>query len=248
VLLCEAMNTRTNTVRVLIAADEPIVRYGIRKLLETEGDFCIAGEASDCAEAVGLTNQLRPDILVLDFALRQSISHILIDLSSSEAQVRIIVLVPATQREQISEIFKWGARGVIFKDSATELLPTSIRAVIAGNYWLEQKGVSSVVDALQHCDPDPNGHEGPKNYKLTPREFDIINTIVTGCSNKDVGRKFSISERTVKHHLSNIYGKLGVSNRLELAIFAINHGLEDKESRESSFSSRTALETKYQEV
>jgi two-component system, NarL family, nitrate/nitrite response regulator NarL len=242
------MSNGPDTVRVLIGADEPIVRYGIRKLLETGSDLCLAGEASDCLETIRLTSQLKPDILVVDFALRQSVSDVLTNLASSQLRVGVIVLMAAVQREHVCEMFGWGARGVVFKDSAPELLLTSVRAVMAGKYWLEQKGVSSVVEALQYFDRDPNSGEGPRNYGLTPREFDIISTVATGCSNKDVGRKFSISERTVKHHLSNIYDKLGVSNRLELAIFAINHGLENKKARQLHFSSRTALDAKYQEA
>ncbi|HTV55454.1 MAG TPA: response regulator transcription factor [Terriglobia bacterium] len=243
------MNTLIDSVNVLIGADEPIVRYGIRKLLETDDRLTIVGEASDGLETGRLARELNPDIVVLDFALRQVVLDVLGDLSSLQSAVRVIVLVAAAERGNVSEVFRWGARGALFKDSATELLLTSVRAVMDGNFWLEQTGVSSLVDALRYLDElHTDADEGPIDYGLTPREFDIVTTIVTGCTNKDVGRKFSISERTVKHHLSNIYDKLGVSNRLELAIFAINHGLENRQSRQLHQSSRIALETKFQEV
>jgi two-component system, NarL family, nitrate/nitrite response regulator NarL len=242
------MDTLVDDVHVLIAADESIVRYGIRKLLETDDRLTIVGEASDGMETGRLARELNPDVLVLDFAVRQAVQDVLSGLSSSQSPVRVIVLIAAAERGHVSEVFRWGARGALFKDSATELLLTSVRAVMDGSFWLEQTGVSSLVDALRYLELNANAEECPIDYGLTPREFDIVTTIVTGCTNKDVGRKFSISERTVKHHLSNIYDKLGVSNRLELAVFAINHGLESRESRQLHHSPPIALETKFQEV
>jgi two-component system nitrate/nitrite response regulator NarL len=243
------MNARSNFIDILIGADESIVRFGIRKLLETDGNLRVIGEAADGRETVRLAAQLKPAILVIDFSLHQSVMEVLGSLASSQAPARIIVLsAAAADREQVFEMFKWGARGVVFKDSTTELLLTSVSAVMAGQYWLEQKGVSSIVDALRDFELHANEPEVPRNYGLTPREFEIVGTIVTGCSNKDVGRKFSISERTVKHHLSNIYDKLGVSNRLELAIFALNHGLENRDSRQPHFPARAPLDAEYQEV
>jgi len=242
------MKTRPDGARVLIGAEEPIVRYGIRKLLETDSDLYIAGEAADCQATFRLTNQLKPDVLVLDFAPRQAVTDALIDLLSSEAQARIIILLAASEREKLFDLFRWGARGVVFKDSATDLLLASVHAVMHGQYWISQKGVSSLTDTLPHWGSNCNSEEAEAPYRLTPREFEIISTIVAGCSNKDAGRKFSISERTVKHHLTNIYEKLGLSSRLELAIFALNHGLENRQSRQRHFSSRAELQAEYQEA
>lgn len=241
------MKIQPNSVDVLIGADEPIVRYGIRKLIETDDCLRIAGEAADCPAILKLTNQLKPDILILDFATRQAMSEVLISLSSSQLRPRTIVLVPAAERERMFHAFKLGARGVLLKHSATDLLLASIHAVVGGQYWLAQQAISSIAEIPWDCARHGNTQE-PATYRLTPREFEIINTIVAGCSNKDVGRKFSISERTVKHHLSNIYEKLGLSSRLELAIFAINHGFEDKGSQQLHFSAGEALEPKYQQV
>ena len=242
------MNIRPDIIHIVVGADEPIVRYGIRRLLEADLDLRIAGEASNGREAVRLTSQLKPDVLVMDFVLRQSVLEVLSELGSLQAGARTIVLMAQVDRSQVFEAFRWGARGVLFKDAATELLPSSVRTVMAGEYWLERKSVPSIADALRQFERHGTGRQVPRTYGLTPREFDIIGTILTGCSNKDVGRKFSISERTVKHHLSNIYDKLGVSNRLELAIFAMNHGLENSESRQPHDSPRAAPEPEYQEV
>lgn len=242
------MKIQPNSVDVLIGADEPIVRYGIRKLLEADDCLRIVGEAADCAATLNLTNQLKPDILILDFVTRQAVSEVLIGLSSWQLRPRTIVLMPAAERARMFHAFKLGARGVLLKHSATDLLLASIHAVVGGQYWLAQQSISSIAEIPWDCERHGTSQEPAAPYHLTPREFEIINTIVAGCSNKDVGRKYSISERTVKHHLSNIYEKLGLSSRLELAIFAINHGFEDKGSQQLHFSAGEALEPKYQQV
>jgi|SRR5579875_96065 len=242
------MNNHHKDIRVVIAADEPIVRYGIRRLLETEKSLNVIGEAAGSSEIVGLIHGLKPDVLILDLAMADSGFNVLCDLTSLHPQVRTIVMVAGFEKDQIVDAFKCGAHGVLFKDSATHLLLTCVKSVIAGQYWAGARGVTSIVDAIRDFMLHRNGGNSLKRYGLTPRELEIIATIVTGCSNKDVGRKFSIAERTVKHHLSNIYDKLGVSNRLELAVFAVNHRLEGNGSRQLDLSSRANAEPKYQEA
>lgn len=225
------MNNLYHNVPIVIAAEEPIVRYGIRRLLETEAGFKVAGEAADRLAAMRLIQSLRPEILLLDLALSGSGLSILDDLAASHPRLRTIVLVSTADRNQTTEALRQGARGVLLKDSATHLLLNCVRGVAAGQYWAGQKCADDLAGVLRDFTDQPNGQKFPKIYGLTPRELEIVSTIVTGCSNKDLGQKFSISERTVKHHLSNIFEKLGVSNRLELAVFALNHHLEEADPR-----------------
>jgi two-component system, NarL family, nitrate/nitrite response regulator NarL len=96
-----------------------------------------------------------------------------------------------------------------------------------GKFWIERKEVADLLEALHESAP-PVDERGKKDFGLTAREFDVVGTIVSGFTNREIAEKFSISEQTVKHHLRNIFDKLGVSNRLELALFAINHGLVSK--------------------
>ncbi|HUY12940.1 MAG TPA: response regulator transcription factor [Terriglobia bacterium] len=242
------MNNHHKGIPVVIAAEEPIVRYGIRRLLEAEQDLVVIGEAADSLEAVRMIQELKPAVLMLDLAMSDSGLNVLSRLASLHPGVRTIVMVAAVKKTQIVSAFKCGAHGVLFKDSATQLLLNCVRSVIAGQYWAGEKEVSTIVDAIRGFMLHSNGVHSPKPYGLTPRELEIVATIVTGCSNKDVGRKFSITERTVKHHLSNIYDKLGVSNRLELAVFAINHHLEGNDSRHLDLLNRTTTEPEYQEA
>ena len=222
------MDKSTPTIRIVIADDHPIFRDGLRRLLELERDFRVVGEASDGAQAIELVGKLQPEILLLDLAMPNLPGlEALAELARGAAPVRTIMLTAAIERTQIVEALQLGARGIVLKDSATQLLMKAVRSVMAGQYWLGRESVSDLVAALR--DLMPRGGEGApqKRFGITPRELEVISAIVAGYTNKDIAQKFSISEQTVKHHLTNIFDKLGVSNRLELALFAVNHRLTE---------------------
>lgn len=219
------MSERAQKTRILIADDHPIFRDGLRKLLEAEPDFRVIGEASDGDQAVKMCRQLQPDVLLLDLAMpRQPGLEALRELAAGQNPVRTILLTVAVDRPQLVEALQLGARGVVLKETSTELLLKSIRTVVAGQYWVGREAVTDLVRILR--DLIPATAEGRKKaFGLTPREMEIVSAIVLGYTNKGVARKFNISEDTVKHHLTNIFDKVGVSNRLELALFAIENRL-----------------------
>ncbi len=220
------MDKNPQPFRILIADDHPIFRDGLRRLLEAEPGFRVVGEAEDGAKAIELARKLKPDILLLDLAMPHLPGlETLRGLASAFIPVRTILLTAAIEKEQIAEALQLGARGVVLKDSATQLLFESIRAVMAGQYWVGRERVSDLLATLRSLMPPPREQQRQKTFGLTPRELDIVSAIVAGYTNKDVAQKFSISEDTVKHHLTNIFDKLGVSTRLELALYAVNHHL-----------------------
>lgn len=217
------MPERTEPIRILIADDHPIVRDGLRRLLETEPDFQVVGQAADGREAVKLVREIQPDILLLDLSMpRLPGLEVLRELSDSASPVRTILLAAAIEKEQIVEALQMGARGVVLKESATQLLFKGIRTVMAGQFWVGREKVSDLVAALRGLVAS-GGDKPDKNFGLTRRELEIVSTIVAGYTNRDIAQKFSLSEDTVKHHLTHIFDKLGVSSRLELAMFAVNH-------------------------
>jgi DNA-binding NarL/FixJ family response regulator len=221
-------NRRVQGVRILIADDHPIFRDGLRRLLESEREFQVVGEACDGIEAVNLARQLKPEILLLDLAMpRLPGLDALRELSSGpeSAAVRVILLTAAAEKDQIVEALQLGARGIVLKDSATQILLKSIRAVINGEYWVGRESVSNLVQYLRTMVDSSSLESRKKKYGLTPRELEIISAVVAGYANKEIAEHFKISEDTVKHHLSNIFDKLGVSTRLELALFAVNQSL-----------------------
>lgn len=212
-------------IRILIADDHAVFRYGLRSLLESEPTFKVVGEAVDGSEVAKLTTELKPTVLMLDLAMpRLTGIEVLRELAAVKNEVRTIVLTAAIEKKQILEALQLGARGILLKDSAIQMVTQCIQRVVAGDYWVDHEGVTSLVDYLHKLQKPAEGAAAQRLVNFTPRETEIVSAIVAGCANKEIAAKLSLSEDTVKHHLSNIFDKAGVSNRLELAIWSMNKG------------------------
>lgn len=229
--MASAVNNVPGHVRIVIADDHPLFRDGLRRLLQAEPGFEVVGEASDGEALLSLVKQIRPDIILLDLAMpRQDGMEVLRELAASDLPVRTLLLTASIDKAQIVRALKLGAYGVILKESTTQRLYDGIRCVMAGQYWVGRESVSDLVRALRSVSSPSEGGVRPRDFGLTPRELEIVTLVVAGYSNPDIAIRCSISEQTVKHHISNIFDKLGVSNRLELALFAVNHRLTDTAS------------------
>ena len=227
-LACGVTTSAQSPTRIVIAGAHSVFRYGLRQLLASEPDFRVIGEASDGAEVVKLARQFKPHLALLDLPLGGCAGlEVVRDLVVVSSTVRIVLLTSSNEKSQIVEALQLGAHGVVQKGSPPRVLLEGIRTVISGQYWLARESLAFIVEALRELQPQGNGNGSAKDYDLTPRELALIARVVAGLSNKDLGREFSVSERTVKHHLTNIYEKLGISNRLELAVFTLNHHLSE---------------------
>jgi two-component system nitrate/nitrite response regulator NarL len=212
----------TKPITIVIADDHPIFRDGLKKLLESDTHFSVIGEAANGNEALQLTAVRRPDVLLLDLAMPHGGLEALKQIVEAELPTFVIVLTAAIEDDQMVEALQHGARGIVLKESATELLFKSIRCVMTGQYWVGREGIANVIDFVRRMSRRSEPESTPR---LTPRELEIMTAIVSGLNNRQIAKMFNISQQTVKHHLSNVYQKLGVSNRLELAVRAIEQRL-----------------------
>ena len=213
-------------IRVLIADDHPIFRQGLRTILEAEDGFVVVAEAADGNEAVRLARDFQPDVLLLDLAMPGvSGMEALAELAAAPTPVRTIMLTAAIEKAEIVKALQLGAAGVVLKSSSTDLLFKSIRSVMAGQHWIGRDAVSDLVQALRAQIGTAPEKPARERFGLTRREIEITSSVVAGLSNREIAVKLSLSEDTVKHHLTNIFNKMGASNRLELALFAVHHRL-----------------------
>ena len=191
----------------------------MRRLLETEPGFEVVAEAVDGLDASRIVRDVHPDVMLLDVAMPR-MGGVEALTTMQEDATRVILLTAGIEPSELLRAIQLGARGVVLKESATRLLIEGIHRVMDDKYVIGAGVADDREQAVRQV-----GREHPRQYGLTPRELEIVAAIVGGDSNRDVADRLSISLQTVKHHLTSIFDKTGVSTRLELALFAIRHGL-----------------------
>jgi DNA-binding NarL/FixJ family response regulator len=197
-------------ISVLIVDDHPVVRQGLRALLEVQDDMTVAGEAGDGPAAISLAESLRPDIVLLDLKL-PGMDGVAVLRPLRAAGLRVLVLTSATEPSAAAAAVRAGAAGVVYKDIDPAALVRAIRSVHDGNMLLAPEAVGSLV-------------RGSRADTLTAREREVLAGIADGKSNREIARLLRVSEKTVKAHVSAVLAKLGVQDRTQAAVYAVRHG------------------------
>ena len=219
-------------IRIVIADDHPIFRDGLCRLLSLEEDFEVVGQVEDGLHVSEVLQQCDPDILLLDLNM-PGLSGLaaLQRLQAASSRTRVILLTASDNQQEFVQALKLGSCGIVQKQTATELLIDSVRRVHAGEIWLDSNTTAAVMrrfvaDEEAHPPqmPSPADPHERERALLSPREHEIVSFVTQGFKNKEIAEKMFISEQTVKNHLCNIFDKVGVSDRLELALHFIARG------------------------
>ena len=208
-------------VRIAIADDHQIFRDGLKRLLESEPGFTVVAEAADGINALRVTREARPDVLLLDVAMPR-MGGIEAMAAADIDTTRVILLTAMIEPADLLRAVQFGARGVVLKESATRDLIDGIHRVMDGKLLIGGEIADDLAEAVRQA-----GAQRDRPYGLTSREVEIVEAITAGESNREIASRLNISLQTVKHHLTSIFDKTGTSTRLELALFAIRHGIAE---------------------
>jgi DNA-binding NarL/FixJ family response regulator len=214
-------------IRVVIADDHPIVRDGLRKLLSMEEDIDVVGEAADGQELLDHMEVWRPDVILLDLRMPKTDGLTALQaLNNTKDPAKVIILTASEDKNEFVQAMKLGCAGIVLKQTSAELIVKSIRKVNSGEIWLDAHTTAAVMRQFATAEAAASlGMKGRERAPLSTREREIVALVAQGYKNKEMAEKMFISEQTVKNHLHNIFDKLGVSDRLELALYAIHKGL-----------------------
>lgn len=219
--------TINSPTRVMVIQSHKILRAGLRLLIESHSDFTVVGEGDSLPEVIAAASREQPDIILLDLLTDETKWPDLIPkLLSVSNNSRILVLADERASDLHMQVVQQGAMGLVFQDQPPEVLFRAIEKLRVGQIWLERTLVASVLTRMSRRNSS-NGSdpEEPPAVKLTKRERDIIALVAAGSKNKQIAARLSISDVTVRHHLTTIYSKLDVEDRFELIIYAYRNGL-----------------------
>lgn len=205
-------------ISVMIADAQPVFRRGLRHVLEADPTLNVVGEAADGEGAIALAQQLHPDILLLNQRLpKTTASEIMEQLTAIAPTTKMLLMTDGIERRDLLRALHYGVRGAIDKNAEEPVFLKAIRCVHKGEIWVERDILTEWAQSRVRT--------SETSVRLTARERDIIREILSGSSNRSMAEKFSISQHTVKRHLTNIFDKTGCSSRLELSLFALHHNL-----------------------
>ena len=215
------------TIRVIVADTQAIFRAGLRKIFALEDDIRVVGQAENLAQTIAALQKFSTDVVVFEAALTADPPDTVSDLLRQNASCRLVVVLQEPDQEMTLELFRRGAHAVVSKEVEPEMLVDCLRKVAQGESWLEPRAVAWVLDAFRTQGLRPAGARA--KVQLTPKESLIVSCVTQGMKNKEIALRVGTTEQVVKNYLRKVYDKLGVADRLELALYCLNHRVVEKD-------------------
>jgi DNA-binding NarL/FixJ family response regulator len=212
-------------IRVILADTQAIFRAGLRKIFALEDDIRVVGQAETLAQTLSAAKKFSADVLIFESALTANPADAVADLVKQSPEVRLVVVTPGSDEELTLELFRRGAHGIVSREVEPELLVECLRKVAGGETWLDSQGIHWVMEAYRTQSLRPAGSR-PK-VQLTPKESLIVSCVTQGMKNKEIALRVGTTEQVVKNYLRKVYDKLGVADRLELALYCLSHNVVD---------------------
>src|SRR3984957_4327863 len=212
-------------IRVILADTQAIFRAGLRKIFALEDDIRVVGQAETLAQTLSASKKFSADVLIFESALAPNPADAVADLVKQSPEVRLVVVTPGSDEELTLDLFPRGAHGIVSREVDPELLVECLRKVAAGESWLDSQGIHWVLEAYRTQSLRPTGSR-PK-VQLTPKEALIVSCVTQGMKNREIATRVGTTEQVVKNYLRKVYDKLGVADRLELALYCLNHHVVD---------------------
>lgn len=212
-------------IRVIVADTQAIFRAGLRKIFALEDDIRVVGQAETLAQAQSAVKKFSSDVVIFEAALAQNPVEAVADMLRQNPGMRLVVVTHGSEEELTLELFRRGAHGIVSREVEPELFVDCLRKVAGGDTWLDSQGIHWVMEAYRNQNSRPAGAR-PK-VQLTPKETLIVSCVTQGMKNKEIALRVGTTEQVVKNYLRKVYDKLGVADRLELALYCLNHHVVD---------------------
>jgi two-component system, NarL family, nitrate/nitrite response regulator NarL len=212
-------------VRVIVADTQAIFRAGLRKIFALEDDIRVVGQAETLAQTQSAVTKFSADVLIFESALAPNPVEFVAELLRLNPKLKVVVVTPSADEELTLELFRRGAHGIVSREVEPELMVDCLRKVVTGETWLDSVGIHWVLEAYRNQGSRPSGSR-PK-VQLTPKESSIVSCVTQGMKNKEIALRVGTTEQVVKNYLRKVYDKLGVADRLELALYCLNHHVVD---------------------
>src|SRR5215468_1833367 len=216
-----SMENREQFIRVIVADSQAIFRAGLRKIFAVEDDIRVVGQAETLDQAISAAKKFSAEILIFEAALAENPVEAAQEMLKQAPALRLAVVTETPDQELTLELFRRGVHSIVSREVDSELFVECLRTIAKGEPWLEPHAVKWVLEAYRSH--GTRGHAGRTKVALTPKESLIVSCVTQGMKNKEIAARVGTTEQVVKNYLRKVYDKLGVADRLELALYCLNN-------------------------